>query len=176
MSIVPHDSQSPFALSNTALILGITSSFLVSGIHFSSSLLTMPLLYNLNADTSTQIFSNFHRRSAKIGAPLTAFSVTMLGLSAYFFAAAGHGFNVALGHAAGLTFATFIWTRLVMMRVTRVLLGNSDGVKLTEWVEQAEVDRLLRKWKWMNVFRGCFTLVGGFIGLVVLSTRAAAGT
>lgn len=173
MSIVLHDNQSPFALGNTALILGISSSLLVSGIHFSSSLLTVPLLYKLSADTSTQVFSKFYQRNAKIAAPLTAFSTTMFGLSAYFFSRGGHGFNIALGHAAGLTFATFLWTRLVMMRVTRVLLDNSHGVKLTGGVDQAEVERLLRRWKWMNISRGCFIFGGGLVGLVVLAARAA---
>lgn len=174
MSIVLHDDQPPFALGNTALILGISSSLLVSGIHFSSSFLTLPILSNFPADTSTEVFANFYRRSAKIAAPLTAFSTTMFGLSAYFFVGAGHGFNIALGHAAGLTFAAFLWTRLVMMRVTRVLLDDSHGVKLTDGVDQAEVERLLRRWKWMNISRGCFIFGGGLIGLVVLSARAAA--
>lgn len=174
MSIVLHD-QSSFALGNTILVLGISSSLIVSGIHFSSSFLTVPILSALPADTSTQIFAKFYQHSAKIVAPLTAFSTTMFGLSAYFFIGAGRGFNIALGHAAGLAFATFVWTRLVMMGVTRALLVNSDGVKLTDGVDQAEVERLMRKWKWMNVPRGCLIFGGGLIGLAVLSTRAAAG-
>lgn len=173
MSIALHEQPS-FALGNTALVLGITSSLLVSGIHFGSSLLTVPLLYTLSADTSTQLFSKFYRYSAKIAAPLTAFSTTMFGLSAYFSVGAVHGFNIALGHAAGLTFAAFFWTRLVMMGVTRALLDNSDGVKLTDGVDQAEVERLLKRWKWMNISKGCLIFGGGLIGLVVLSTRAAA--
>lgn len=173
MSIVLHDNRSPSALGNAALILGVSSSLLVSGIHFSSSLLTVPLLYKLSADTSVQVFSKFYQRNVKIAAPLTAFSTTMFGLSAYFFVGAGHGFNIALGHAAGLTFAAFLWTRLVMMGVTRVLLDNSDGVKLTDVVDQAEVERLLKRWKWMNIFRGCFVFGGGLVGLVVLSAQAA---
>lgn len=175
MSAVLHDNQSPSALGSTALILGVSSSLLVSGIHFGSSLLTVPLLYTLSADTSTQVFSNFYQRSAKISAPLTAFSTTMFGLSACFFSGAGHGFNIALGHAAGLTFAAFLWTRLVMMKLTRVLLDNSDGLKLTDAVDQAEVERLLRRWKWVNICRGFFVLGGGLVGLVVLSAQAAAG-
>lgn len=176
MSIVPYDTQSPFALGNAALVLGISSALIVSGIHFSSSFLTLPVISSFPADTSTEVFAKFYRRSAKIAAPLTAFSTTMFGLSAYFFVGAGHGFNIALGHAAGLTFVAFLWTRLVMMRVTRVLLDNSHGVKLADPVDQAELRRLLRRWKWMNVSRGCFISGGGLIGLVVLSARAAAGS
>lgn len=174
MSIVLNDQPSS-PLGNISLVLGISSSLLVSGVHFSSSLLTVPLLYSLPADTSTQVFSEFYRSSAKITAPLTAFSTTMLGLSAYFFVGAGQWFNIALGHAAGLTFAAFFWKRLVMMGVTRVLLDNSAGVKLTDGVDQAEVERLLRRWKWMNLCRGCFIFGGGLVGLVVLSAGAALG-
>lgn len=174
MSIVFNDQPSS-TLGNISLVLGISSSLLVSGTHFSSSLLTVPLLYNLPADTSVQVFSNFYRSSAKIAAPLTAFSTTMLGLSAYFLAGSRQWFNIALGHAAGLTFAAFFWKKLVMMGVTGVLLDNSAGVKLTDEVDQAEVERLLRKWKWMNLVRGCFIFSGGLVGLVVLSAGAASG-
>lgn len=170
MSVLLLENQAPYTLGNAALIVGISSSLLVSGIHFSASLITVPLLYNLPADTSTQIFARFYQRSAHIAAPLAAFSTTLFGLSACFFAGGGHGFNIALGHAAGLTFATFFWTRLIMMRVTRVLLENSDGVKLTDGVDQADVDRLLRRWTWLNIFKGCLTLSGALIALVVLST------
>lgn len=172
MSIVLRDQ--PYSiLGNIFLVLGISSSLLVSGIHFSSSFLTVPLLYKLPADTSTQIFSKFYRSSAKIAAPLTALATTMLGLSAYFFAASGQWFNIALGHAAGLTFAAFFWKRLVMMGVTGVLLDNSAGVKLTDGVDEAEVERLFRRWKWMNLVRGCLILGGGLVGLVVLSAGSA---
>lgn len=172
MSIVLSDQPSP-TLGNISLVLGISSSLLVSGIHFSSSLLTVPLLYKLPADTSVQGFSKFYRSSAKIAAPLTAFSTTMLGLSAYFLAGSRQWFNIALGHAAGLTFAAFFWKRLVMKGVTGVLLDNSAGVKLTDEVDQAEVERLLRRWKWMNLVRGCFIFGGGLVGLVFLSAGAA---
>lgn len=172
MSIVLNDQPSS-TLGNISLVLGISSSFLVSGIHFSSSFLTVPLLYKLPADTSTQVFSKFFRSSAKIAAPLTAFSTTMLGLSAYFFAGSRQWFSIALGHAAGLTFAAFFWKRLIMMGVTRVLLDNSAGVKLTDGVDEVEVERLLRRWKWMNLVRGCFVFGGGLVGLVVLSAGSA---
>lgn len=170
MSILLLDDQPALTLGNAALILGISSSLLVSGIHFSASLLTVPLLYRLPADTSTRVFSQFYRGSVKVAAPLTAFATTMFGLSAYFFTGRGHGLNIALGHAAGLAFAIFFWTRLVMMRTTRALLENSEGVKLTDGMDQDDVERLLRRYKWMNILRGCFVFGGGLVGLVVLST------
>lgn len=175
MSILLRDNQAPSALGNTALIVGISSSLLVSGIHFSTSLITVPLLYNLPADTSTQIFARLYQRNSHTAAPLAALSTVVFGVSACFSAGGRHGFTIALGHAAGLTFATFFWTRLIMMRVTRVLLETSDGVKLTDGVDQADVEHLLRRWKWLNMFKGCLTFAGALIGLVVLSTQAAAG-
>lgn len=175
MSILLHDNQVPISLGVATLIFGISSSLLTSGVHLSASVLTVPLLYNLPADTSTRIFSRFYRRHAKIVAPVAAFSTTMFGLSAYLFMGAGLGSTIALGHATGLIFSTFLWTRLVMMRTIRALVDNADGVKLIDGVDQAEVERLLRRWNWMNVFKGCFCFGGALIGLIILSTRASAG-
>lgn len=175
MSALVNYDQPGMAVGSTTLILGISSSLLVSGLHFGASLLTMPSFYKLPADTSTQLFSQFYQRSTRITAPLTAFATAMFGLSAYFFAGERYGLQIALAHAAGLTFSTFLWTRLVMMRVNRALLGTFDGLKLTDEVDQAEVELLLRRWKRMNLLRGCLTTGGGLVGLVALATRAAVG-
>lgn len=133
----------------------------------------MPLLYTIPVDTSTELFSKLHRRSATIGAPLAAFSATTFAVSAYLSARGENRFNIALAHAAGLILSTFLWTRVAMKGVTLALLDAPNQMKLTGEVDQAKVERLLRKWKWMNVIRGGLTFGAGLIGLITLATRAA---
>lgn len=173
MSTLVEYQQPAVTLGDTALVFGISSSLLVSGIHFGASILTVPLLYTLPVDTSTQLFSNVHRGSTKINAPLAAFSTTTFAISAYFFAAQDDCFHIALAHAAGLIFSSLLWTRLIMKGVTLALLDTSNQVKLTDEVDQAKVERLLRKWKWMNLFKGCLTFGAGLIGLIALAARAS---
>lgn len=159
-------------LGKTALVLGVISSLLVSGIHL-GAIHTVPLLYALPVDTSAQLFSKVHRGSTKIGVPLTAFSAVALAVSAYLCAAGGEHFNIALAHAAGLILSSLLWTRLVMKGVTRALLDASNQVKLVNEIDQVQVERLLRKWKWMNLFKAVLNFGGGLIGLIALATKAA---
>ena len=51
--------------------------------------------------------------------------------------------------------------------ISRLLGLAGEGVegRKVEKADAAEVERLLRRWKWMNVVRAGFGLVGGLIGL-----------
>lgn len=165
--------QQPTSTSGqAALILSISSSLLVSGINI-GTIHTVPLLYTLPVDTSTELFSKLYRRSATIGTPLAAFSATAFAVSAYLSAGGENRFNIALAHAAGLILSTFLWTRVAMRGVTLALLDAPNQVKLKGEVDQVQVERLMRKWKWMNAIRGGLMFGGGLIGLIALATRAA---
>lgn len=169
-SLIEYYQHPAVNFGKTAMVLGVSSSLLVSGIHL-GAIHTVPLLYALPVDTSTQLFSKVHRGSTKIGVPLASFSATILAVSAYLYAGDGY-FNVALAHAAGLTFSSLLWTRLVMKGVTRSLLDASSQVKLVNEMDQVQVERLLRRWKWMNLFKAGLTFGGGLIGLIALARAA----
>jgi hypothetical protein len=172
-SVVEYQQPAP-TFGNAALILGVSSSLLVSGIQL-GAIHTVPLLYTLPVDTSTQLFSRVHRGSAKISAPLAAFSATAFAVSAYLLAGGQGRFSIALAHAAGLILSSLLWARLAMKGVTRALLEDtaSNQVKLADEMDQAKVVYLMRKWKWMSLFKGGLTLGGGLIGLIALATRTA---
>lgn len=170
MSSLVEYQQPAATLGNAALVLGVSSSLLVSGIQLGATH-TVPLLYTLPVDTSTQLFSRVHRGNAKTGAPLAAFSATAFAISAYLFAGGEDRFNIALAHATGLILSSLLWTRLAMKGVTRALLDASNQVKLADEMDQAKMKHLLRKWKWMNLFKGGLTFGGGLIGLAALVTR-----
>lgn len=172
MSSLIDNHHHTFNPGTIALVLGISSSLLVSGIHL-GAIHTVPLLYALPVDTSAQLFSKVHHASTKVGAPLAAFSATALAVSAYLYAGGEDYFNIALAHAVGLILSSLLWTRLVMKGVTRALLDASSPVKLVNEMDQVQVKRLLRRWKWMNLFKAGLTFGGGLIGIIALATRAA---
>jgi hypothetical protein len=171
MSSLIEYQQPACTWASAALVLGVSSSLLVSGIQL-GAIHTVPLLYTLPVDTSTQLFSKVHRGSAKTSAPIAAFSATAFAVSAYLFAGGEARFNIVLAHAAGLILSSLLWTRLAMKGVTRALLDNtSNQVKLADEMDQATMKRLLRKWKWMSLFKGGLTFGGGLIGLIALAAR-----
>ena len=77
--------------------------------------------------------------------------------------------RVLFAVAGASTVGTLVWTRAAMMGTISSLLGlagegEGEGKK-GEKVDAAEVEMLLRRWKWMNVVRAGFGLVGGLVGL-----------
>ena len=156
--------MSSFDIIRTTSSLGLSSSLILSGMYFSSSQLTLPILYRLPDATSTDIFQELYYRGAATVVPLCAFSTLSSGAAAYYDSMRRRGFV----SAAVLTFASMPWTLLVMKSgIDRLLKLHESSVE-REKAEKGEVERLLRTWKWMNVVRGAFCAAGGAVGLVAL--------
>lgn len=107
----------------TATLLGITSSFLLSGINIGTSLLFVPHLFTLPTETSTKIFDKLFDDGAKAVVPLAAASIASFAYLAYETPLR----RSELAVAAGLVGATLVWTRVVVMPVNERLIEIARG-------------------------------------------------
>ncbi|KAF2717445.1 hypothetical protein K431DRAFT_189516, partial [Polychaeton citri CBS 116435] len=145
-----------------AQLVGLTSSLFISGINFSAGHLTLPILYRLPGGTASDIFQELYFRGAWTVAPLAILSTLSSGTAAYL---AGPG-NTRLLWAAvgGATISTQIWTAFFMMPTNNELIRISqvpEGEKREEEAKKAGVNKLLRKWVWMNHVRAALAATGG---------------
>lgn len=160
----------------TTTLLGITSTFVLSGINIGTSLLFVPHLYTLPIETSTRIFDSLYHDGAKVVVPLAATSILSYSYLAYTTAAAATTKRTELVVAAGLVVSTLAWTQLVVMPVNHRLVriarkGGSGKVGGGEKVGgggMSEVEGLLASWRWMNYFRGIVALAAGVVALNAL--------
>ncbi|GME24760.1 hypothetical protein BKCO1_23000136 [Neofusicoccum parvum] len=152
-------------LLRTTSILGFTSSIYLSGIYFSSSHLTLPILYRFPSSTSTSIFEEFYYRGAITVVPLALFSTLSSGVSAYLQPEKRASFAAA----AALTIGTLAWTRAAMMGTIEALVGAARDEKVREKVGENGVVEGLKRWKWMNMVRAGLALAGGVVGLVAVA-------
>lgn len=167
----------------TATLLGITSTFVLSGINIGTSLLFVPHLYTLPIETSTRIFDSLYHDGAKAVVPLAATSILSYSYLAYAGAgpvagagAAANAKHTELVVAAGLVVSTLAWTQLVVMPVNHRLVsiarqGGSGKVGGGEKVGgggMSEVEGLLASWRWMNYVRGFVALAAGVVALNAL--------
>lgn len=165
----------------TATLLGITSTFLLSGINIGTSLLFVPHLYTLPIETSSRIFDSLYHDGAKAVVPLAATSILSYSYLAYTTtAAAAAGATpkrTELVVAAGLVVSTLAWTQLVVMPVNHRLVsiarkGESGKVGGGEKVGgggMSEVEGLLASWRWMNYVRGFVAMAAGLVALDALT-------
>ncbi|EXJ80036.1 hypothetical protein A1O3_08322 [Capronia epimyces CBS 606.96] len=151
------------AILSTSALLGLSTSLYLSGVHFSASQLTLPILYRLPAATSTSIFTELYYRGAKTIVPLALLSSLSTGLAAILDPERRVGYAVA----AGLTLATLPWTRLAMTGTIETLIGLSNDAAAREKVQDGEVEGLLRRWNWMNLVRSVLDGMGGIVALLV---------
>ncbi len=150
----------------TSALLGLSSSFWLSGIYFSASQLTLPLLYRLPAETSTNIFTELYYRGAQTIVPLALLSTLSTGLSAYLDPERRSGYAVA----ATATISSLAWTAAFMSGTINRLIAISKDANLQEKAgPSGEVEMLLRRWKWMNNVRAGLCAVGGLLALLVAS-------
>ncbi|KAL8797822.1 MAG: hypothetical protein Q9195_000174 [Heterodermia aff. obscurata] len=152
------------ATSQTAHLLGLTTSLLLSGINLGTSLLTMPTLYHLPPSTSTPIFRQLYVSGAATLVPLGIFSASCSAVAAYLHPSQ----RPLLGSAALATGLQTPWTLLLMMGTNDRLSAIAGSGVEQEKVERREVEGLLKKWTWMNGVRGMMALVGGLAGLGAL--------
>ncbi len=152
--------------SNTVLrttsFLGLTSSIWLSGIYYSQSHLTIPLLYDLAGDTSASIFQDLYYSGAKLIVPLVITSVLCSGTSAYL----DRKRRVRYAIAALATIGTLAWTRAVMMGGIQRLIALANEPLLREKMQPGEVVELLKQWRWMNMVRAALAGIGGIVGLL----------
>ncbi|KIX10059.1 uncharacterized protein Z518_01140 [Rhinocladiella mackenziei CBS 650.93] len=151
----------------TTTLLGLGSAIYLSGINFSASHLTLPILYRLPKDTSTSAFAELYSRGAYTVVPLAIFSTLCTGASAYLDPEKRVGYAIA----AGLTFATLPWTQFAMMETNKNLIKISEETTVSEKKSDGEVERMLRQWKWMNMVRAALAAVGAVLGFVVAVER-----
>ena len=147
-----------------AAFIGGMSSLLLSGINFSASQLTLPILYRLPASTSTDVFEELFYRGGWVIVPLTIISAVSTGLSAYYEPAQRTGYALA----ALASFASLPWTALIMRSTIMYLIKLGHDERLRSKVEGKEVVSLLKRWKWMNNVRAGLAAIGGITGLAVL--------
>lgn len=166
----------------TTTLLGITSTFLLSGINIGTSLLFVPHLYTLPIETSTRIFDSLYHDGAKAVVPLAATSILSYSYLAYHHASAAaattttnsiNGQSTAMAVAAGLVVSTLAWTQLVVMPVNNRLVsiarkgasGKVGGGEKVGGGGTSEVEGLLASWRWMNYVRGFLALTAGLVAL-----------
>ncbi|OJD34463.1 uncharacterized protein BKCO1_23000136 [Diplodia corticola] len=152
----------PSALVRTTAILGFSSSIYLSGIYFSSSQLTLPILYRLPSATSTSVFDEFYHRGAVTVVPLALASTLCSGLAAYLQPVG----RATFACAGALTIATLGWTRLAMMGTIDALIAAANDERVREEMEAGEVVEKLKTWRWMNMVRAGLSLAGGMAGLI----------
>lgn len=147
----------------TASLLGLSTSLYLSGIYFSASHLTIPIIRRLPVETSTSAFTELYYRGAKTVVPLALFSTFCTGVSAYL----GPSKRVGYAITAVATIASLPWTGVVMKGVNERLIAIGKEAHAREKTNEGEVEQLLRQWKWMNNVRAGLAAVGGIVGLVV---------
>jgi Domain of unknown function (DUF1772) len=153
------------SFTRTAAFAGGVSALLLSGINFSASQLTLPILYRLPAVTSTSVFEELFYRGGWVIVPLTIFSTLSTGLTAYYEPAQRAGFAAA----AVASFASLPWTALIMRPTIQSLCKLANDEKFRQKVEGKEVVSLLKRWRWMNFVRAGLAAIGGATGLAVLA-------
>jgi NADH:ubiquinone oxidoreductase subunit 6 (subunit J) len=137
--------------------VGLTSSIFLAGTYFSSSQLTLPILYRLPTATSTSVFSEFYYRGAIAVVPMAIVSTLSFGAVAYLLPEQ----RTTWGTAAIAPILTLPWTALIMMgTIQRWLKLDQDKVE-QEKASTEEVVGMLKTWRWMNFVRGGMALVGG---------------
>jgi hypothetical protein len=149
-------------LRSTSLV-GFSSSLFLSGIYFSSSHLTLPLLYHLPTDISTSAFTTLYYSGANTVVPLAIFSSLCSGVAAYLDPPKRVGYAIA----AVSTIASLPWTLVVIAKTNETLIAMSKDAHVREKAKAGEVEALLRRWTWMNMVRAGMAAVGGIVGLVV---------
>lgn len=153
----------------TTTLLGITSTFVLSGINIGTSLLFVPHLYGLPIETSTRIFDSLYHDGAKAVVPLAATSILSYSYLAYDLPLQ----RTELAVAAGLVVSTLAWTQMVVMPVNHRLvsiarMSGSGKVGSGDKVGdggKSEVEGLLGSWRWMNYVRGLVALAAGLVAL-----------
>jgi len=153
-----------FTFTNTAAFIGGMSSLLLSGINFSASQLTLPILYRLPAATSTDVFEELFYRGGWVIVPLTIFSTSCTGVGAYYDSNRSTGYTIA----AIASFASLPWTGLFMRSTIQYLIKIAHDERLRQKVEGREVVSLLKRWRWMNNVRAGLAAIGGMISLAML--------
>lgn len=153
-----------FTYTSTAAFIGGISSLLLSGINFSASQLTLPILYRLPDVTSTSVFQQLFYRGGAIIVPLTIISTLTTGFSAYLDPSKRPGFAAA----AVASFASLPWTAVVMRPTILRLIALANDERSRQKAEGKEVVSLLKTWRWMNNIRAGLAMVGGVTGLAVL--------
>ena len=153
-----------FTSIQAAAYIGGISSTLLSGINFSASQLTLPILYRLPAESSTSIFEELFYRGGWTIVPLTLFSTFCTGTAAYLEPTKRSGYAAA----AFASFASLPWTAVIMRPTIQQLIKLANDERYRQKVEAKEVVSLLKKWTWMNNVRSALALLGGAAGLAVL--------
>ena len=150
---------------STLQVLGLTSSLFLSGVNFGASHLTVPLLYGLPVATSSRAFSSLYHRGAITVVPITIFSGLNFGALAYLIPSQ----RMTYGVAGATILSALAWTQLVISSTNKRLceVSEMEDVEL-EKVKVAEVDELLRSWKWMNFVRSGLALAGGLVAFSAL--------
>lgn len=174
--------MSSSALLTTASLLGLTTSLYASGIHFSASHLTIPLLLPLPTQQSLPAFKTLYNRGAQLLVPLTLLSVLSSATASYLSPSTPlnplrnpRGVSARLGYAIAAlsTVSALVWTAAVMLGdIGRMLELDEQLVGKKgrgEGTEREEVERLLRRWRWQNLVRAGCGLVGGVVGLGVFA-------
>ncbi|RDW73537.1 hypothetical protein BP6252_07444 [Coleophoma cylindrospora] len=157
----------PAAILRTTTLLGLSSSFFISGINFSASQLTLPALYGLQTSASTAAFDILYHRGATALIPLVSLTTVLQCTSAYL----DPENRIKFAIAAGLTLAPLPWTRLVMMETIQQLLKLAGDATTREKVGKAQIVSLLRTWTWMNFARSAMAAAGGFIGVAIVAGK-----
>lgn len=158
-------------------LISLSTSLFLSGINFGASHLIVPILHRLDAKSvSPTALASLYQRGTRLVIPLAVLST----LTSAFLAIRSSGqYRVQWIIAAVTTFASLPFTKVVMMETNRALLrfagdeANLDerqGLKtdIEQEQDKAEVARLLRRWKRMNLIRSAFALVGGLTAAVTV--------
>lgn len=148
----------------TTQILGMTASFILSGIFANSTLIAIPPLYTLPTSTSTPVFAEIFHRGTLVVMPLVVLSTLCNAYLAYEIPMSRTAYSVA----ACATFGTLPWTLLLMKGGIDRLVAIAGSKEMQERVQGKEVEGLLRDWAAKNSVRGFLALVGGLAGLVAL--------
>lgn len=146
----------------TAQILSITSSMLISGYCLGFSQNSVSELYEEGPQVSTRIFKRIFHKGAYVGIP---FSITSIASSAYLAFAVPEKRKLWLIAGALIISIRFL-TDVVMMPSMKRLVAISEDEKLLARTEQTlEHRQLLVQWVNQNYLRVGVALASGLLGL-----------
>ena len=168
------DMDSP-TLIRTAHLLGISSSFFLSGFAFAASFYTLPALSHSPLPARLLGWLEVYDLGKLISPTIAAASAVFWGYLTYASYSMKAGGLVRSSWqsylAAGLlTFAILPWTLVVMMPANKTLMKAAwkvqiDGAEAIKLQDHAKLEETIGLWGTMNWFRAVTPMVGGMIGV-----------
>lgn len=146
----------------TAKLISLPTAFMLSGYYLSASQNTLPNIYKAPTSIATQTFDSVYHR----GMPVAVAGSLVSTAGASYLAFMLPGQRTHYGAMAGIMFSGLPFTRIVMMRGIKRLIGISkDEREADKAGASGEAEGLLRAWAAQNYVRCLLSLAAGMVGL-----------